>query len=91
MPFQACLMFARKARSLTQTGYALALLTNIGLGWKRLPKTNMLAYFAQSNVGKKKGFIKLALIGNFQPCPMDKVIVNTRALYYNTASLTSKY
>jgi hypothetical protein len=47
-PFQPSLMFVGKARvehlKGTLIGKALALVTNVGLGWKGLPLTIAIAY-----------------------------------------------
>ncbi len=43
-PFQPNLMFADKVWSLSLSGVAQALLTNIKLGWKGLPGTSTLIY-----------------------------------------------
>jgi hypothetical protein len=59
-------MFARKARAYSSEapfgysilGQVLALPTNIRLGCKGLPRTNMLG-FSNSNIADIKSFIKL--------------------------------
>jgi hypothetical protein len=38
---------------------ALALLENIGLGWKGLPGTNTLAYYKHSQITAVKSFITM--------------------------------
>jgi hypothetical protein len=59
VPFQPCLMFVGKARSLPQSGAlkgaSLTLLPypHIRLGWKGLPGTNTVAYWAYSLSRKK--------------------------------------
>ncbi len=43
----------------TSVGCSLALLANVRLGWKGLPGTNALAYFASSSATEKKVFVTL--------------------------------
>ncbi len=50
-PFQPCLIFVGKARSLPWSetpGYTLDLLKNVRLAWRNLPGTKTLAYYEHS-------------------------------------------
>jgi len=65
-PFQPCLKFVGRARSLpksTSHRWALALPTSIRLDWKGLPGTNTLAYYENSSITAVKRFITLAPAG----------------------------
>ncbi len=54
LPFQANLMFVSKAAAYpSEAFFRCSAVTNIRLGWKSLPGTNPIAYWAHLNITNK--------------------------------------